>query len=152
MQAVIERSLASSKDRGAALRQAAAKEPDPQKRQDLLGQAQYYDQLAAHLAEIAAQAKNETGINTSELFNQKPEGAPLNVTPPRNPMPTYPGAAPAAPSQTISVPQAAPSASAAKLAVPQGRVLVRNVRTGAMGHIPQEQLDQAMKDGYEMMR
>ena len=110
VQSVIEKSLGSAKDRGAALRQAASKEPDPQKRQDLLGQAQYYDQLAAHLTEIAAQARNETGINTSELFNQKPDGTPLNVTPPRNPMPTYPsGPAPVAPPQAVPAPQGVPA-------------------------------------------
>ena len=149
----IAKNLTDAKNRAASLRQIAS---DPKRsiaeRQAAAQEAEFQERLVANNLAIANQAKNETGIATSELFNQKPDGVPLNVTPPKNPQPTFqtPGLpAPVAPPQAAP---AAPGVSAAKIAVPQGRVLVRNVRTGTMGHIPQEQLDQAMKDGYEMVR
>ncbi len=79
VQAAVEAKLNSAKDQAAALIRQASQMPDGPQKQAVLAQAQRSAELAAHMAEIAAQARNETGIAASTLIP--------GTTPPRTPMP-----------------------------------------------------------------
>jgi hypothetical protein len=103
IQTAIESKANSAKDQAAALVRQALALPEGQQRQALLQQAQISAQVAAHMAEIAAQARNETGITASQLIG--------TATPPRAPMP------PVYPPQGQTPPEIPPQAAPAGVAV-----------------------------------
>jgi hypothetical protein len=135
VQAAIEAKLNSAKDQAAALIRQASQMPDGPQKEAVLAQAQRSAELAAHMAEIAAQARNETGIAASTLIP--------GTTPPRAPMPS------------VVPPQgtAQPSAAAASVAQPQTAPLVQGYPSPKTEHLDllQKNPDKKHRDFFDQV-
>lgn len=84
VQAIMEKNSTDSKNRGAALAAQAQNEPDPDKKADLLRQADTANQIAQAMAEAQAQVRNEAGLDLSDITQTKPLPRPTvpSVQPP----------------------------------------------------------------------
>lgn len=80
LQGILDKASTDQKNRGAALAAQANAETDPQRKADLYRQADIANAIYAHSQEIAAQARNETGIAASQLIG--------TATPPKSPLPS----------------------------------------------------------------
>src|SRR6266850_293693 len=135
LQAVYEKAAMDSKNRGAALAQQANAETDPQKKADLYRQADVANQIHAHDLEIAAQARNETGIVTSKMIGEEP--------PPRAPLPSAnPGPTP------VANPNPQPPGQPTRNEIPTGGVATMKPGTGMNGNpIPIAHMTRLMEKG-----
>jgi len=134
-----------------------------QKYNDLANQ--YMDQ-ARSIPQTSAATTNESkldlnGVQSGNIGTIAPPVAPrlggAQVTPPAGQVSSPPmvvPSQPAIPASTVSGTQPNDYATGQqRLApVPEGRIAVRNVRTGQIGHIPKDQAEEAMKSGYELVR
>jgi hypothetical protein len=80
-----DKAVMDQRNRSSALEEMASREQDPQKKAELLRQANEARAFASYMAQIAAQARNETGINTSAMIP--------GTTPPKETLPIATGAA-----------------------------------------------------------
>lgn len=122
----------------------AQKATDPAEKQAFLQAGQAFQQQLEALTRLRGLAPKVGGVDTSQVANLPATQAPSM------PAIVQPPAGVAPPSQ--QAPASNVGLGAARMNVPQGRVLVRDVKTGKIGHIPESQLDDAMKNGYEMIR
>jgi hypothetical protein len=149
----------------AQLTQAAMAADDPEKAKALYDQAEFVGQEGAKLKGASAQVTTGAKPAMSPLGIESNADVSRKNPPPQVPRPMPRGAAPAAPAAPVAPPGAAlteppvtqkgAGAAMPRITdyppVPTGKVYVFNVKTGKVGAIPEGQLEQAMKSGYDLV-